>query len=310
MRFRAWAASAALATVAAGLTSACGQDDDAASGGSVQVVAAFYPLQFLAEQIGGDRVSVATLAPPGAEPHDLELTPRQVAGIVDADLVLYLAGFQPAVDEAIAQGAQETSLDAGTTVPLLDLDASAHSHDDGAPDEEEHAEDGKDPHLWLDPDRFATVGDAVAARLAQIDPEGATGYRQRVEALKGRLTALDGEYRTGLATCERREIVVSHAAFGYLGQRYNLEQVALSISPEGEPTPQRLAEVAQEAKEHDATTIFFERLVSPRVADAIATEVGARTAVLDPIEGQPEGTDYLGAMRANLATLKPALGCT
>jgi len=306
---------AVLASALAGLgLTACGPGPDQGGGQKVNVVAGFYPLQFVAEQIGGDRVSVTNLAQPGAEPHDMELSPSQVAEIADANLVVYIAGFQPAVDEAVKQEAKDSSFDAATAVTLIDA-TTGHGHEAaGASPEPTPAEEGgKDPHIWLDPTRLATIADALAERLATADPAGAAGFRERAAALRGRLTELDQEYQQGLKTCQRREIVVSHAAFGYLADRYELDQIAITgISPEVEPTPQRLAEVAAEAKEHGATTIFFETLVSPRVAEAIATEVKARTAVLDPIEGlQPGSTDdYLSVMRANLATLKPALGCT
>ncbi len=294
---------------------ACGSSPDQGAGQKVNVVAGFYPLQFVAEQVGGDRASVTNLAQPGAEPHDMELSPSQVAEIADANLVVYIAGFQPAVDEAVKQEAKDSSFDAATAVTLIDATAG-HGHEAaGASPEPTPAEEdgGKDPHIWLDPTRLATIADALAERLATADPAGAAGFRERAAALKGRLTELDQQYQQGLKTCQRREIVVSHAAFGYLADRYDLDQIAITgISPEVEPTPQRLAEVAAEAKEHGATTIFFETLVSPRVAEAIATEVKARTAMLDPIEGlQPGSTDdYLSVMRTNLATLKPALGCT
>jgi zinc transport system substrate-binding protein len=275
----------------------------------VQVVAAFYPLQYVAEQIGGDRASVANLAPPGAEPHDVELSPRQVASIVDADVVVYLSGFQPAVDDAVALEAPRTSYDVSTTVPLLALAREVHSGPAIPGDDDDEPAGAADPHLWLDPTRLAAVARGVATRFAQIDPAGAPGYEARAAQLTVRLAELDEEYRTTLANCKRHEIVVSHAAFGYLAQRYGLHQIALSgLSPDSEPTPQRLAEVAAAARSHNATTIFFESLVSPKVAQAIAGEVGARIAVLDPIEGPPAG-DYLTAMRSNLATLVTALGC-
>ncbi len=309
----AWAASA---IIAAGVGAAgCTSPGDRA-GGELRIVAGFYPLQFLAERVGGDRVTVTNLVQPGAEPHDLELSPRQVAEIADADLVVYLAGFQPAVDEAVEQEAQ-SAFDVATAVPLIEgTDEHDHAEDAGAmtepPSAPTPAGGGKDPHLWLDPTRFATVAQEVATRLAALDPDGASGYDQRAAGLREQLSGLDREYADGLKDCQRREIFVSHAAFGYLADRYDLEQIAITgLSPEAEPTPQRLAEITAEARQHGATTIFFETLVSPAVADAIATEVGATTAVLDPIEGLPSGSteDYVSVMRANLRTLKTALGC-
>ncbi|GIJ78445.1 zinc transport system substrate-binding protein [Micromonospora phaseoli] len=326
----------ALATATAALlaltgVAACSTDDSPAGADPerVDVVAGFYPLQFLAEQIGGDAVAVTNLARPGAEPHDLELNPGQVGQISEAELVLFLDGFQPAVDEAVEQNAGDRAFDVAGVQPLLDAAAGGHDHGGEHADEDEHGHDeeeahaeeepaegesgAKDPHVWLDPTRLATIGDKLAERLGAVDPDRAGDYTQRATALRTELEKLDAEFTEGLKTCQRREIVVSHAAFGYLTQKYQLEQIGISgLSPEDEPSPQRLAVVAEEAREHQATTIFFETLVSPKVAETIAQEVGAQTAVLDPIEGLSEGNgaDYLSVMRTNLQTLRTALSCS
>jgi zinc transport system substrate-binding protein len=309
---------AVAATALLGVTAltACGDDSGAAAApGTVGVVAAFYPLQFVAERVGGDAVTVTNLAKPGAEPHDLELNPQQVGQLTDAQLVLYLKGFQPAVDEAVAQNNADRAFDAGSAVTLLSGTESAHAHEgeEEHAAEEEHAEEeggGTDPHIWLDPTRLAAVADAVAAKLGAADPDRAADYTARATALRTELTTLDALYTQGLQTCARREIVTSHTAFAYLAERYKLEQIGISgLSPEDEPSPQRLAEVAAEAKEHGATTIFFETLVSPKIAETIAQEVGAKAEVLDPIEGLESG-DYFSVMRTNLASLKTALSCS
>lgn len=337
--FRRTVATTAGALLALGGTAACaedGSDNPATTAETLGVVAAFYPLQYLAERIGGDAVSVTGLAPPGAEPHDLELSPQQVGQVSDADLVVYLSGFQPAVDAAVEQEGGDRAFDVVTVEPLLDAtgddghghgdedehaedehaeDEHAHEGEEPATDADEHADGdaAKDPHLWLDPTRFATVGDELAERLGAADPDRAADYTARAAALRTELEALDTEYTERLATCERREIITSHAAFGYLTTRYELEQIGITgLSPEDEPAPQRLAEVIEEAQEHQATTIFFETLVSPSIAETIASEVGAETAVLDPIEGlQPDADgDYFSVMRSNLDNLTVALGCS
>ncbi|MFU8874856.1 metal ABC transporter substrate-binding protein [Micromonospora sp. SL4-19] len=305
-------AAAAAALLTLGSAAACA-DRGGGGGGTdpdrVDMVVAFYPLQFLAEQVGGDAVRVTNLAKPGAEPHDLELHPRQVGQVADAELIVYLAGFQPAVDEAVAQNGRDRAFDVATVQPLLDAAAGGHQHEGEAGHEEETG--GKDPHVWLDPTRLATIGDRLAERLGKVAPNRAAEFTARATALRAELTKLDGEYAQGLRTCQRREIVTSHTAFGYLTARYQLEQVGITgLSPEGEPSPRRLAEVAKEAREHQATTIFFETLVSPKVAETVAREVGAKTAVLDPIEGASAGGDYLSTMRTNLQTLRTALDCS
>ncbi|NJP34705.1 metal ABC transporter substrate-binding protein [Micromonospora thermarum] len=314
-------AATATALLALGGVAACADDQAGVNPQRVDVVAAFYPLQFLAERVGGDAVTVSNLVKPGAEPHDAELNPGQVGEVAQAELVVYLKGFQPAVDEAVEQNAGDKAFDVATVQPLLDAASADHEHEGEGEGEGEgeaagHAEEetgGKDPHLWLDPTRLATVGDQLAERLGTADPDRAGDYTARAKALRTELEKLDAEFTAGLKTCQRREIVVSHTAFGYLTERYQLEQIGVSgLSPEDEPSPQRLAEVAEEAREHKATTIFFETLVSPKVAETIAGEVGAKTAVLDPLEGLSgdNGGDYLSVMRANLATLRTALSCS
>lgn len=290
----------------------CGSAASGGQGDGTQVLASFYPLQYVAEQVGGDRVSVGSLTPPGAEPHDLELTPQDVAAVSEADLVVVLEGFQPAVDEAVDQQAADTHLDVADAADLslggADDGHGDHGHDD------EHADDEiADPHFWLDPLRLADVGDAVADRLTQVDPDGEQGYRAGAERLRSELETLDDEMARGLARCESTELVTSHEAFGYLAQRYGLTQVGISgLSPEAEPQPGALAEVADHVREHGVTTIFSETLVSPEIAETLADETGATTAVLDPIEGLTDasaGDDYLQVMRANLETLRTGLSC-
>ncbi|MFE9692943.1 metal ABC transporter substrate-binding protein [Micromonospora sp. NPDC005806] len=303
-------AAATAAVLTLGGAAACSTDGSAdADPNRVDVVVAFYPLQFLAERIGGDTVKVTNLAKPGAEPHDLELNPRQVGQLTDAELIVYLAGFQPAVDEAVAQNAGDRAFDVAAVQPLRDAADGGHRHEGEAGHEEETG--GKDPHVWLDPTRLATIADRLAERLGKADPDRAADFTARAKALRADLERLDADYTQGLKTCQRREIVASHTAFGYLAARYQLEQVGITgLSPDAEPAPQHLAEVAAEAREHHATTIFFETLVSPKVAETVAREIGAKTAVLDPIEGPPADGDYLSAMHTNLQTLRTALDCS
>jgi zinc transport system substrate-binding protein len=266
------------------LAAACGGGDPGGSG-RAEVVAGFYPLAYAAEEIGGNAVEVVNLTPPGVEPHDLELSVRDVERIRAADLVLYLGdGFQPALEEA----AEESQ---GRAFDLLKTQTGLRPGD---------------PHVWLDPLRYADVVDGVGDTL---------GRPQAARDLVERLRALDAELERGLAACDRRELVTSHDAFGYLAERYGLEQVAITgISPEAEPSPRDLERVTRLARERGVRTIFFETLVSPEVAETVAREVGAKTAVLDPLEGLSDkdlaaGEDYFSVMRANLRALQEGLGC-
>lgn len=290
--------------------SGCGDADGGvrpAAGERLAVTVGFYPYEFVAERIGGDDVEVTNLTSPGAEPHDLELSPHQVAGLSETDLVVYSRGFQPAVDEAVEQQAADRALDVLTAVELIEGEHAGHEGE-----EEEHAgeEPEGDPHVWLDPTRLATIAGAVADALGGIDPDRAEVFEQRALELTAELKELDDQLRQGLSRCERKEIVTSHDAFGYLAAAYGLQQVSLAgLSPEDEASPKRLAEVATFAKERGVTTVFFEELVSPKVAQSLAREVGAEAEVLSPLEGPPESGDYLSAMRTNLQSLRTALGC-
>ncbi len=300
------------------LATACGQSGTAAEGGArpgqLKIVTAFYPFQFVAERVAGDHAVVSSLTAPGAEPHDLELTPKQVASVTTADLVVYEKSFQAAVDEAVAQSGNANVLDTATVVPLVPLQ-EGDSHDQGAAADGtgEEAKSGLDPHVWLDPKNMVEITSAVADRLSTIDPGHADDYRTNAKRLVGDLTAVDSSYRSGLATCKVRDFITTHAAFGYLAREYDLTQVGINgLSPDSEPSPARIADVQAIAKEKDITTIFYETLVSPAVAESIAGDLGLKTDVLDPIEGITDasrGTDYVSVMKSNLTALRTANSC-
>jgi zinc transport system substrate-binding protein len=302
MRFWIVVVMAAIAPAVA----ACGGSSAGASS-EPNVVASFYPYAFVAQQVAGDHATVTNLTAPGLEPHDLELTPQQVADIQDATVVIYEKGFQPAVDEAVDQSAQGLTLDTTSVVPLEDTGAPAEPNDPGEP-----ALTG-DPHVWLDPIRLATITEAVAAELSRADAAHAADYHANAARLVARLHALDRDYREGLAQCQRTQFVTSHAAFGYLAQRYGLQMIAISgLSPDAEPSPKRLSDLEALVRQDGITTIFSEVLATPALADTLARDVGVKTEVLDPIEGLPTAEsqqNYLTIMRANLATLRQANGC-
>jgi zinc transport system substrate-binding protein len=276
--------------IAAGTTvllAGCG--GSGTSGGDETVVAAFYPLAYAAEQVAGPGVDVVDLTRSGQEPHDLELTPRDVARVQDARLVVYVGhGFQPALEDALR----------GRNGPSLDVLDGIRLHGSG---------DDVDPHVWLDPRRYEQVAREVATAL---------GSRSRADALVRRLSALDGELRRGLRHCTRRTLVTSHAAFGYFAERYGLRQVALlGLAPDAEPAPRAVGRLADEVRATGATTVFTEPLVSSKLAQTVAREAGARTTTLDPLEvltpdDEAAGANYFTLMRDNLAVLRKALGCT
>jgi zinc transport system substrate-binding protein len=268
------------------VSSGCGERAGGSSG-KKEVAASFYPLAFAAEELGGDSVHVVNLTPPGTEPHDLEPTPSDVRDLKSADLVLLLGhGFQPQLEEAAGAGDE--------VVNLLDTPGLNRFAND-------------DPHVWLDPVRYELIVRRIGEELGA--PESS------IQQFVARLKALNREYRSRLANCARDDIVTSHEAFGYLAQRYGLHQIPITgLSPEAEPSPKDLGRVVDLVRSTHATTVFFETLVSPRIAKAVASETGARTAVLNPIEGlepseERKGDDYFTLMRSNLASLRGALGC-
>ncbi|MFD9604418.1 metal ABC transporter substrate-binding protein [Streptomyces sp. NPDC059970] len=306
--------AAVAGAVVLGLTTltACSASDaaDHKNGDKLNVVASFYPMQFLAEQIGGKHVSVTTLTKPGVEPHDLELTPRQIGGLGDADCILYLKGIQPAVDDAIKQSGSKDVVDASTLTVLEDhgteTGADEHGH-------EHHGDEaGADPHIWLDPVKYAEVAKGVGKSLEKTDPGHAADYRKNTDALVNKLDALNTAYETGLKDTATKTFITTHSAFGYLAERYGLTQEGIAgVDPEAEPSPARISEIHTVAKKNKVTTVFFETLASDKTAKTLAKDTGLKTDVLDPLEGitdKSKGDDYIEVMQSNLAALQKALG--
>ncbi|MFJ2783140.1 MULTISPECIES: metal ABC transporter substrate-binding protein [unclassified Streptomyces] len=317
------ALAGAVALGAVTLSACAGTSDTADKGdkggsGGLDVVASFYPMQYLAEQIGGDHVAVDTLTKPGVEPHDLELKPRQIGELGDADVVLYLKGIQPAVDEAIAQAGVKNTVDAATLTTLETHGSSTghgHGEEGHAAEESGHdhgSEAGTDPHIWLDPVKYAEVARGVGAALAKADPAHAADYTKNTDALVKKLGDLDADFRDGLKNTTTKTFITTHSAFGYLAERYGLDQEGISgVDPESEPSPARIKEIQDIAKKDKVSTVFFETLASDKTARTLADDTGLKTDVLDPLEGitdKSKGDDYLQVMRANLDALQKALG--
>ncbi|MFU2338842.1 metal ABC transporter substrate-binding protein [Streptomyces albidoflavus] len=326
------ALTASAAALSLGVLSACGGAESGGSAdGKLAVTASFYPLEFLVEQIGGDHVDVTTLTGPGVEPHDLDITPRQTGQMSEADVLLYLRGLQPAVDKAVDQAGVKNTVDAADLTTLeAHGSSSGDGHDHGEGDGHDHGEEeghdhakeegdghdhgdsGLDPHVWLDPVKYAEMADGVGEALQKADPDHAADYRKNTEALTGKLKKLDQNYRDGLKNTDTRTFITTHAAFGYLAERYGLDQESIAgVDPESEPSPARMKELQKIAAQEKVTTVFFETLASDRTAKVLAEDTGLRTGVLDPLEGitdKSQGDDYLEVMEANLAALKKALG--
>ena len=317
-----------------------GAAGDGSSDGTVTVAAAFYPLEYVASRVAGDRAVVEGLTSPGQEAHDAELSIQQTATLAEADLTVFLDGFQPTVDSAVEQGTGGAVLEVGETVGLRELgkehadeahseDEEAHSGEEEAHSEEEegHSEDEEghseddghghgagdlDPHFWLDPMKMADLADAVAEELSEVDAEGAEEYAANAAELRAELEQLDADYTSGLASCERDLVVVNHDAFGYL-TKYGLELEPIAgLSPDSEPTAADIARLQDLIQDEGVPTVFSESLVSPETAETLARDAGVEADVLDPIEGLADttaGEDYLSLMRANPAALRAANGC-
>lgn len=289
------------------------------SGKKLNVVVAFYPLQYVAESILGDQATVTSLVAPGTEPHDVELGPKQIAALGAADLVIYQKGFQSQVDKAIEQEKPRNVIDTTSLVTMLKADEGEHHHGETeggkteGEEHENHPENGLDPHVWLDPSNMSSITKSVGEKLVSLEGVDQAAIKSSTDEAVKKLDGLDADYKASLATCKRRDIIVSHQAFGYMAKRYNLNQIGISgLSPDAEPSPARIAEVHEEARAHGITTVFYETLASPTVAKSIAGDLGLKVDVLDPVEGvtpDSRGKNYVEIMQSNLTALKTANEC-
>lgn len=313
---RALAAATALGIGALTLTACSGDPSAQQADGKTDVVAAFYPLQFLAQQIGGEHVETTSLTKAGTEPHDLELSPQQTGRLSDADLVVYLKGLQPAVDEGIEQAAPEHVAEASSYTTTENHSLDVHGEDGGRDRDADHSGDhggqgghGSDPHIWLDPLRYAQVAEGVGKKLAETDPAHKKAYAKNTRHLTERLRSLDKDFKKGLAHKKTDTFITTHAAFGYLAERYGLHQAAVSgIDPESEPSGARMKKLHKTAKTGHVDTVFFESSASDKTARTLANDLNLKTGVLSPLESVPKNEDYFSVMHQNLISLRTALG--
>ncbi|WP_306332956.1 metal ABC transporter substrate-binding protein [Streptomyces sp. KL118A] len=321
MNVRRLIPTAALASATVlGLTAltACSSSAADDKDGKLDVVASFYPMQYLAEQIGGDHVSVTTLTEPGQEPHDLDVSARQRGELEESDVALYLKGLQPAVDDAIDQSGIKTKVDAASLTSTEkhgnEVGGHAEEHEEEGHEghDHDHSHEGADPHIWLDPVKYAEVAEGVGKALEKADPDNAKTYEKNTAKLVKKLGGLDKSFKDGLKDTKSKTFITTHAAFGYLAERYGLTEEAISgLDPEAEPSAKRVKDLQKMAKADGVTTVFYETLVSDKTAKTLAKDAGLKTDVLDPIEGITEkskGDDYIQVMESNLKALQKALG--
>jgi zinc transport system substrate-binding protein len=265
--------------------------DSGTDNGKVTVVASFYPLQYVAQRIGGDQVTVTDLTHPGVEPHDISFTFQQTADVADADVVFYERGMAASVDDAVDQTNPKHLVDAAKASPPT----------------------GDNPHIWLDPVRMSAIAQAFRDEMVKVDPEHAAGYTSRYDRFRRELQSLDRSYRKGLANCAITTAVVSHDAFGYLS-KYGLSFAFINgLSPDAEPSPDHIRQLQDLIRKDGITTVFSETLASPKMADTLAHDLHVKTAVLDPIEGLSDATadqNYVSLMKENLVALEKAQVCT
>ncbi len=271
------------------------------------VMASFYPLEFFTERIAMDKAEVRSLVPAGVEPHDYELSPNDVVELTKASFTVYNGAGMEHWITGFSASAQVKLVEASKGIELLGLSPGAEGYEEG--------NFQKDPHVWLNPKTAKAEAANILIALKETDPVNSVFYQSNAEKLYAELDSLDYEYKKGLADCRQDSVFTSHAAFAYLAREYGFKQVAISgLSPDAEPTPSELAEIVDLAKEKNIKYIGFESLVSPKLSQTIASEVGAQVIVLDPIEGiSPEnalkGDNYLTVMQQNLQSLRTMLEC-
>jgi zinc transport system substrate-binding protein len=276
-----------------------------ATNDKLKVVASYYPLYDIAKNVGGDKVQVTNITPAGSEPHDYEPTPQQLVEAQKAGVFVYNGATLEVWANKFLPDFKQTVINASQGINLQQ----------GQDEAGKASSKIKDPHFWLDPVLAEQIVNNVRDGLSKADSKDKDYFSAKADSYKAELAQLDKDFQTDLANCQSRSTITSHAAFGYLAKRYNLDIASIAgVSPDVEPSAAKLAELTQMVKDKNIKYVFFESLVSPRLADTIAKETGAKTAVFDPIEGiseddQKQGKDYLSVQRENLANLRTALSC-
>ncbi|HEY2494190.1 MAG TPA: metal ABC transporter substrate-binding protein [Paenibacillus sp.] len=322
MKLSKWVVSALLFSIVI-VVSGCGSNrgDSSPSSDRLNVRVSFYPMYEFTKNVAGDLANVETLIPAGVEPHDWEPTPRDLATIEDADVLVYNgAGLEGWIDQVTSAVNNDklVQVEASHGIAIMEgseeeKEAHDHDHDHEGEEAHDHEHGGLDPHVWLSPALAIQEVRNIESGLSKAAPQHKDEFKKNADAYIVKLEQLDQEFKSGLSNTKRKDFITQHASFGYLAKEYNLVQVSIAgLSPEQEPSAANMAKVVKFAKENDVQTIFFETLVSSKVAETIAKEIGAESAVLNPIEGlsdedKANNLDYIGIMHQNLEALKKAL---
>lgn len=312
-----------ISAVTALLLAGCGDEginnnnsgESEASGKKLKVVTSFYPMYEFSKQVAGEYADVIGLIPAGVEPHDWEPSAKDMAEIKEADVFVYNGLVEGWAEQALESAPNDKRIVVEASGGIQLMESEEHGHEEEGHEEEEHEEEGGslDPHIWLSPVLAQQEVLAIQEAFEKADPANKDAYKANADAYISKLKELDNAFKSGLQGVKHTEFVTQHAAFGYLAKEYGLTQVPIAgLSPEQEPSPEQMAEVVAFAKEHKIKTILFETLVDPKIAQTIADEIGAKTDVLNPIEGltdedKKDNLDYIGIMTKNLEALKKAL---
>lgn len=273
------------------------EDSNYTESGKMLVYASFYPLYFLADEIGGDNIDLRMVVPNGVDSHDYEPSMNQLKEIENAQLFIYNgANYESWADKVVGNIIDEKrTINASQLVDLNVIDGNP------------------DPHIWLNPDNMIQIGKAIKEKLVSLDEKNKDEYEKNFNELSDRLRELDNRYFEVLKDKNKDSIIVSHAAFGYMTERYGFNQIPVSgISPEQEPSPKTIANLIETARNKNHEYIFLETLASPKTVQVIAEETNLQILTLNPIEGLTEeqlknGEDYISLMEDNLENLKKAL---
>ncbi|HGF7425472.1 TPA: zinc ABC transporter substrate-binding protein [Enterococcus faecium] len=296
------------------LFAACGNTNkEADKKEDLTIVTTFYPIYDFTKEIVGDEGNVKLLIPAGTEPHDFEPSAKERAEISDADVFVYNSS-----DMEFFVDSLKDSVDSKQTL-MIEAAKGIDRLESQEADEHEESEEGHnhaheyDPHVWLDPVLAIKEVRTIAGKLGEKYPDKKEIFTKNADAYIKKLEALDQKYSEELKNATNRTFVTQHAAFAYLANQYNLEQVAISgVSPDQEPTPSRLAELKEFVKKNNIKVIYFEENASSKVAETLSNETGVKLEVLNPLESLTNeqikaGENYISVMEKNLEALKESI---